>query len=119
MADNGERGLQGLIAHLVEAGYDRAEPEILQPAAVFLDLAGEDIRSRLYVTSDASGAELCLRPEYTIPVCLDYLASGVAGRAAAYSYFGRVFRIRTAGAGRILPGRARKLRPHRPGSRGR
>jgi ATP phosphoribosyltransferase regulatory subunit len=99
MADSGERGLQGLIAHLVEAGYDRAEPEILQPAAVFLDLAGEDIRSRLYVTSDAGGAELCLRPEYTIPVCLDYLASGQAGRPAAFSYFGRVFRIRPQGPG--------------------
>ncbi|MFN3889306.1 MAG: ATP phosphoribosyltransferase regulatory subunit [Beijerinckiaceae bacterium] len=103
MAENGERGqdnrLPGLIAHLVEAGYGRAEPEILQPAAVFLDLAGEDIRSRLYVTSDAAGAELCLRPEYTIPVCLDYLASGAAGRRAAFSYFGRVFRIRSTGPG--------------------
>jgi ATP phosphoribosyltransferase regulatory subunit len=99
MADNGERGLPGLIAHLVEAGYSRAEPEILQPAGVFLDLAGEDIRSRLYVTSDASGAELCLRPEYTIPVCLDYLASSLAGRAGAFSYFGRVFRIRENGPG--------------------
>ncbi len=99
MADNGERGLQGLIAHLVEAGYDRAEPEILQPAGVFLDLAGEDIRSRLYVTSDGAGAELCLRPEYTIPVCLDYLASSGAGRPANFSYFGRVFRIRPNGPG--------------------
>jgi ATP phosphoribosyltransferase regulatory subunit len=99
MSDNGERGLQGLIAHLVEAGYDRAEPEILQPAGVFLDLAGEDIRSRLYVTSDGAGAELCLRPEYTIPVCLDYLASSAAGRPADFSYFGRVFRIRANGPG--------------------
>ena len=103
MAQNGEpgrdNGLPGLIAHLVEAGYQRAEPEILQPAAVFLDLAGEDIRSRLYVTSDGAGAELCLRPEYTIPVCLDYLASGAAGRTAAFSYFGRVFRIRSNGPG--------------------
>ena len=99
MADIGERGLQGLIAHLVEAGYDRAEPEILQPAGVFLDSAGEDIRSRLYVTSDGAGAELCLRPEYTIPVCLDYLASSAAGRPAGFSYFGRVFRIRANGPG--------------------
>ncbi len=103
MAQNGEPGrdygLPGLIAHLVDAGYQRAEPEILQPAAVFLDLAGEDIRSRLYVTSDGAGAELCLRPEYTIPVCLDYLASSIAGRAAAYSYFGRVFRVRSNGPG--------------------
>lgn len=99
MADYAERGLHGLIAHLVNAGYDRAEPNILQPAGVFLDLAGEDIRSRLFVTSDGAGAELCLRPEYTIPVCLAYLASPGAGAAASFSYLGKVFRIRPQGPG--------------------
>lgn len=99
MADIGEPALQGLIAHLVNAGYDRAEPDILQPAGVFLDLAGEDIRSRLFVTSDGSGAELCLRPEYTIPVCLAYLASAGVGRPASFSYLGKVFRIRLQGPG--------------------
>ena len=72
-----------IIAHLTQAGHARSEPPILQPAAVFLDLAGEDIRGRLYITSDASGAEFCLRPEYTIPVCRDYLASAQAGSPAA------------------------------------
>ena len=69
-----------LIAHLVAQGYERAEPAVLQPAPVFLDLAGEDIRGRLYITSDSSGAEFCLRPEYTIPVCRDYLAGPRAAR---------------------------------------
>jgi ATP phosphoribosyltransferase regulatory subunit len=85
-----------LSAHLVGAGYPRAEPPILQPASVFLDLAGEDIRGRIFLTSDPAGAELCLRPEYTIPVCRDYLASAQAGQPAAFSYLGPVFR---AGAG--------------------
>ena len=88
-----------LIAHLVAQGYERAEPAVLQPAPLFLDLAGEDIRGRLYITSDASGAEFCLRPEYTIPVCRDYLAGSRAGEAAAYSYYGKVFRYRPAGSG--------------------
>lgn len=88
-----------LIAHLVAQGYERAEPAVLQPAPLFLDLAGEDIRGRLYITSDASGAEFCLRPEYTIPVCRDYLAGPRAGAAAAYSYRGKVFRYRPAGSG--------------------
>lgn len=86
-----------LIARLVAAGYVRAEPSILQPAAVFLDQSGEDIRGRIYLTTDASGAEYCLRPEYTIPVCRDYLASSTAGKPAAFSYLGPVFRYRPAG----------------------
>jgi ATP phosphoribosyltransferase regulatory subunit len=87
-----------LIAHLVGAGYGRAEPPILQPASVFLDLAGEDIRGRIFLTSDPAGNEFCLRPEYTIPVCRAYLASPDAGQPAGFSYLGPVFRART-GAG--------------------
>jgi ATP phosphoribosyltransferase regulatory subunit len=84
-----------LIAHLVGAGYPRAEPPILQPASVFLDLSGEDIRGRIFLTADPSGNEFCLRPEYTIPVCRLYLASAEAGRPAAFSYHGPVFRHRS------------------------
>ena len=84
-----------LIAHLVGAGYHRAEPPILQPADVFLDLAGEDIRGRIFLTTDPAGTEFCLRPEYTIPVCRDYLASPRAGQPAGFSYLGPVFRART------------------------
>jgi ATP phosphoribosyltransferase regulatory subunit len=93
---------RAIAAHLVDAGYARSEPSILQPAPVFLDLSGEEIRSRMYLTSDPNGAELCLRPEYTIPVCRDYLASTHAGEAAGYSYLGPVFRYRPNGAGESL-----------------
>ena len=89
-ADAGTRALDRLI----EAGFGRIEPPILQPASVFLDMSGEDIRGRLYLTADADGAELCLRPDYTIPVCLAYLASAQSGREAQYSYLGPVFRAR-------------------------
>ena len=74
-----------IIAHLTQAGHARTEPPILQPAAVFLDLAGEDIRARIFLTTGAEGEELCLRPEYTIPVCRAYLASPQAGSAASFS----------------------------------
>ena len=46
----------------------------------FSTLRARTFAAACIVTSDASGAELCLRPEYTIPVCLDYLASAQAGR---------------------------------------
>jgi ATP phosphoribosyltransferase regulatory subunit len=90
-----------LIAHLEASGYPRFEPPILQKANLFFN-SGEDIRSRLYLTSDLSGAEYCLRPEYTIPVCAHYLASEAAGFAATYSYCGPVFRFRTDGPSEFL-----------------
>jgi len=77
-----------------QAGYERSEPTILQPAEPFLDLSGEDIRKSLYLTTDAGGEELCLRPDLTIPVARDYLASPRAGQPAGFSYLGPVFRYR-------------------------
>eukprot|EP01037_Dinobryon_pediforme_P009005 gene9005-9085_t len=86
-----------ILARFLESGYQRAEPAILQPASIFLDQSGEDIRGRLYFTADAGEQELCLRPEYTIPVCRAYLASKSAGTQAAFAYCGPVFRLRTEG----------------------
>jgi ATP phosphoribosyltransferase regulatory subunit len=91
----GERALDCFLA----AGFERAEPPILHPAAIFLDMSGEEIRRRLFLTAGESGEELCLRPEYTIPVCRAYLNSGKAGQVAEYSYLGPVFRARGAQGG--------------------
>ena len=90
-----------LVAHLVEAGYARCEPPMLQPAAAFFD-SGEDMRGRLYLTHALDGEELCLRPEYTIPVCRTYLASPQAGRPATFCYCGPVFRLRRDGPGEFV-----------------
>src|SRR6185295_135592 len=84
-----------LLQSFAQAGYVHAEPAILQPADPFLDLSGEDIRKSLYLTSDASGEDLCLRPDLTIPVARDYLASPQAGKPAGFSYLGPVFRYRS------------------------
>lgn len=89
--------LETILSHFLRAGFTRSEPAILQPASIFLDRSGEDFRGRLYLTSDASGADFCLRPEYTIPVCRAYLASERAGQPAAYAYGGTVFRFRSGG----------------------
>jgi len=83
-----------LLLSFAQAGYSRAEPAILQPAEPFLDLSGEDIRKSLYLTTDAGGEELCLRPDLTIPVARDYLTSPRAGQPAGFSYLGPVFRYR-------------------------
>src|ERR1700680_2430851 len=85
---------EALLLSFAQAGYGKAEPAILQPAEPFLDLSGEDIRKSLYLTTDASGEELCLRPDLTIPVARDYLASPRAGQPAGFCYLGPVFRSR-------------------------
>jgi ATP phosphoribosyltransferase regulatory subunit len=91
----GERAL----SHFLEAGFERTEPPILHPAAIFLDMSGEEVRRHLFLTAAASGEELCLRPEYTIPVCRAYLASDKAGGTAEYSYLGPVFRTQAGQGG--------------------
>src|SRR4029453_11338189 len=91
-----------LLLSFAQGGYVQAHPGILQPAEPFLDLSGEDIRKSLYLTTDASGEELCLRPDLTIPVARDYLASGRAGEPAGFSYLGPVFRYRWGKASEFL-----------------
>jgi ATP phosphoribosyltransferase regulatory subunit len=59
-------------------------------------LSGEEIRKRMYLTADADGRELCLRPDLTIPVSCDYLASQVVGTAQGFCYLGPVYRDRGA-----------------------
>ena len=105
-----------LVAAYERAGYRLVAPAILQPAEPFLDLSGEDIRKRMYLTTDPEGRELCLRPDLTIPVSCDYLASPAgrhAGRASATS--DPVFRNR--GARRrssCRPASSRSAGPTRP-----
>jgi ATP phosphoribosyltransferase regulatory subunit len=94
------RAEQVLVELFAQAGYPRADAALLQPAGVFIDLSGEDIRRRLYLTQDADGRELCLRPEFTIPLCLDAAARGL--RAADIGYFGPVFRHRPGERGEFL-----------------
>jgi len=86
---------EALLASYERAGYVRMAPAMLQPAEPFLDLSGEDIRKRMYLTTAPDGAEFCLRPDLTIPVSRDYLASPAAGRIAGYCYLGPVFRYRS------------------------
>ena len=83
-----------------ERGYASPDIPLLQPADPFLDTAGEDLRRRVFMTSDLAGASLCLRPEFTIPVCLAHLNGGAAN--GNYAYGGSVFRQRKAGPAEFL-----------------
>ncbi len=76
------------------AGYEQVAPSIIQPADVFLDQIGEQVRSRTYVFTDLAGDELCLRPDLTVPVSRLYLERHPdAGTEARYCYNGPAFRF--------------------------
>ena len=110
-----ERQAATLMALFSRAGCEAVAPAIIQPADVFLDVIGEDLRARTYVFSDPEGLELCLRPDLTVPTCRLYLARhandlahnlandlandlahpGGADVPARYCYNGSAFRFRS------------------------
>ncbi len=93
---------QALIGAYLRAGYARIDPPLLQPAEPFLDLSGEDIRRRMFLTTDPQGREMCLRPDLTIPVSRAYLQSAAAGKPAGFCYLGAVFRHRPGASAEFL-----------------
>jgi ATP phosphoribosyltransferase regulatory subunit len=78
-------------------GTERVDTPVIQPAEPFLDMAGEDLRRRIFLTESETGESLCLRPEFTIPVCLRHIESAT-GTPKRYSYLGEVFRQRREGS---------------------
>jgi ATP phosphoribosyltransferase regulatory subunit len=87
-------GLAGtMLAAFAARGYTRREPAILQPAQIFVDRSGEEIRRRTFELTDPSGRELCLRPDLTIPTCKWQVESGNA-YPARLCYHGPAFRHR-------------------------
>lgn len=86
-----------LLAALGRGGAVRVEPAALQPADVLLDLYGEDIRARAFVARD-DGAEMMLRPDFTVPIVGLHLARG--GGQGSYVYCGPVWRRQEAGSTR-------------------
>src|SRR5712692_2117501 len=91
-----------LVVAFARAGYTRVSPAILQPAEPFFDLSGEDMRRHMYLVTDTAGREFCLRPDLTIPVARNYLASTMAPQQASFCYLGPVFRDSGATSGEFL-----------------
>ena len=73
-----------------QQGAVAIDTDVLQPADFLLDLYGEDIRARAYVTSDPLRGDLMLRPDYTVPISRAFLDSGE--KEARYSYVGMGYR---------------------------
>ena len=86
-----------LSAGFAATGYTPIDVPNLFEAERLLDVYGEDIRARAFLMSDPeNGAELCLRPDFTVPIALAHAARGWPV-PAAYTCAGPVFR-RQSGA---------------------
>jgi ATP phosphoribosyltransferase regulatory subunit len=82
----------GVILDLFASrGYVREEPSVLQPADIFLDRSGEEIRRRTFTLTDLSGRDIALRPDLTIPICQRVVESR-RKFPARICYNGQVFR---------------------------
>ena len=63
-----------------------------------MDLYGEDIRARAFVTDDPQKGEQMLRPDFTVPVVQMHMRDGA--EPARYTYCGKVFRRQESDGGR-------------------
>lgn len=90
-----EEQAAALLGVFASYGYVRAEPSVLQPADIFLDRSGEEIRRRTFAFADPAGNELCLRPDLTIPICRMYVTQN-GTIPARLCYNGLVFRHQPA-----------------------
>ena len=65
-----------ILDAFVVAGAVEVAPDVLLPSATLLDLYGEDIRARAYLTTDPVRGEVVLRPDFTVPVVQMHMAGG-------------------------------------------
>ncbi len=84
-----------LANSFVLAGALPVETDSLLPADVLLDLYGEDIRARAFVTHDPMLGEQMLRPDFTVPIVQRHMAEGA--EPARYTYNGSVWRKQMGG----------------------
>jgi len=80
----------------IDAGALRIEADSLLNAETLLDLYGEDIRARAYVTNDPVMGERMMRPDFTVPIVERHMSEGA--EPARYTYNGPVWRMQEAGS---------------------
>jgi ATP phosphoribosyltransferase regulatory subunit len=90
--------LDAIRAPFLAAGATPTDAPVLQPLGLLLDLAGEAMRSRLFVVSGDVGEEACLRPDFTVAIAREHLAKG--NGEGRYFYEGKAFRVAPRGSDR-------------------
>ncbi|PZR35277.1 ATP phosphoribosyltransferase regulatory subunit [Caulobacter segnis] len=90
--------LDAIRAPLLAAGAAPTDAPVLQPLGLLLDLAGEAMRSRLFVVSGDGGEEAALRPDFTVAVARQHFSGEAA--SGRYRYEGKAFRVAPRGSDR-------------------
>lgn len=90
--------LAAIRAPFLAARATPTDAPVLQPLALLLDLAGEAMRSRLFVVQGDGGEEAALRTDFTIPITRAHIDGGAA--SGRYLYEGKAFRVAPQGSGR-------------------
>ena len=90
--------LSAVRAPFAAAGGGLVNTAIAEPLSLYLDLAGEALRERLFLVQGPGREEFCLRPDFTLGAALAHIAGGApSGR---YFYEGPAFRVAPAGSER-------------------
>ena len=80
-----------LHQRFLQTGAEPFDVAVLLPARRLLDLYGEDIRARAYVTQDSILGEQMLRPDFTVPIAEHHLGK-TDTQPSRYCYNGLVWR---------------------------
>lgn len=82
---------QSIREFYIQQDYKFFNPNMTIPANVVMNFMGEDVRNRLLFTDAPDGEELCLRPDFTLPLALNYLNNQVSTHKFVYD--GYAFRF--------------------------
>jgi ATP phosphoribosyltransferase regulatory subunit len=99
-AFNSERVSTAIRALFAALDAELIDLDVLQPADVYFDLSGEDVRQRIFVIENSGGQSLCLRPDLTVPASRHYLKTHPTCAPATLRYEGKAFRYVPSGVGR-------------------
>ena len=82
----------------LEFGASELEMPALLDSRALIDLYGEDLKSRAFLTTDQIDGEKILRPDFTVPIAQLHIGSGAL--SAKYSYAGPGWRSQPYGSDR-------------------
>src|SRR5260370_23539319 len=90
--------LSAVRATFEAGGASPLNSPVAEPLSLYLDLAGEALRERLFLVQGPGREEFCLRPDFTLGAALAHIASGAP--SGSYFYEGPAFRVAPTGTDR-------------------
>ncbi len=75
----------------INKGYTFCNPAMTISADIVMNFMGEDVRNRLLFTTSPVGEEICLRPDFTLPLAISFINNELDSNKTAYD--GYAFRF--------------------------